>query len=295
MLKRFLKENDFLRLSDLLLMFYLVLISLSLLFFHRGLELWWKNVVGYLIAAVCVFMFLKLTEFSQLKITRLIRDWYVFPVIIVLYRETGRILHSIFTEWFDSIIYSMEYRVLGFHPIVLLQKTAAPFTTEAFKFIIFSAFVLIFVSALILYLKKNINAFSDYLETISIGAYVSFVIFILFPIKGPQSELAHLYAQPLVGYFFTHIMNIIDKIFSISGGGIPSVLLITIFISLRIMRKYEEKLYYVLLPITILICVALIYCRQQYLTSVLASILIAWFALYVRHIINENFTKLRYI
>ncbi len=149
MIKKFLKKYNYIRLIDVLVIGYYIILSLLLLVFHKGLDYWLLYIIGHLIIIYIIFVFLKVSVNTQNKFLIFLKNFYPIILYTVMYEEVNLFVHVIFSDWIDAYIYNLEYMLFGFHPTVLMQKIVNPFVTEFFKFTYFSYYFIVFVPAFI--------------------------------------------------------------------------------------------------------------------------------------------------
>ena len=121
---------------------------------------------------------------------------------------------------------------------------------------------------------------------------ISYIGFILFPVRGPRYEFAHLYQGPLTGYIITTIQNFVMKLGSTYGGCMPSSHVAAACVSLIMLLRYARKLiFFIILPVVFFLCISTVYCRYHYTSDVVAGLLVCLIALYLRPLINEYIHK----
>jgi membrane-associated phospholipid phosphatase len=293
MFSSFLNKNKFIRPIDILVLGYIFIISLILLFFHKTFPYWYVYIIAHILIMNFIFLLIKYTDDSKNKIIKFIRNLYPIILYTFMYEELNNFVHLIHQGWFDNYIYNFEYSILGNHPTVLLDKIKSPMVTEFFKLSYFSYYFLVFVPALYIYFKKSQDALDDYVETISFAFYICYISFILFPIRGPRYELMQFHPEPLVGYIITPIQNFIMKHGSMYGGCMPSSHVAAASVSVFMLWKYERKIFYILFPLLVSLCISTVYCRYHYFSDVLAGLIVFIFSIKIIPLYRKYFIQLK--
>jgi membrane-associated phospholipid phosphatase len=177
----------------------------------------------------------------------------------------------------------------------MLQNIITPWLTELLKFSYFSYYFIVFVPALYFYFANKQKIFNEQMETIAIAFYISYIGFILFPVRGPRYELAYLHTVSLDGYFFTRLQDFVMKHGSTYGGCMPSSHVAVACVSWRVINVHFRKISYYLLPLVILLCFSTVYHRYHYFSDVFAGLLVAWLSLYLRAVLNEWYVKNKFL
>jgi membrane-associated phospholipid phosphatase len=295
MVKLFLKKYDFLKPIDLLVFVYFFVLSLIVLIFHKGLENYWNYIGLHVLFLTFMFLFIKYTHDSRNKFFKFFRNFYPIIFSPFIYKELDNFMLIISPYWLDGYIINFEYWICGFHPTVMLQKIVSPLLTEVLKFSYFSYYFIVFVPALYFYFSKRHKIFNEHIETLMIAFYISYIGFILFPVRGPRYELAYLHTIQLDGYFFTRLQDIIMKSGSTYGGCMPSSHVAVACVSWRVINIHFKKISYFLLPLVILLCFSTVYHRYHYFSDVFAGLIVSCLALSLRPMLNEFYMKKKFL
>jgi membrane-associated phospholipid phosphatase len=161
------------------------------------------------------------------------------------------------------------------------------------------------VAGAALYFFRKRKHFLRFLTAVSIAFYLSYISFIIFPVRGPRYEFYDKYTKDytvnigrhygphvdsglkgketraLKGYFVTRLQDYIMKYGSMHGGCMPSSHISVAFVSMVMMAFYVRKLFYIYLPSVALLCVSVVYNRYHYLSDVPAGIIVGIIAIYL--------------
>jgi len=173
------------------------------------------------------------------------------------------------------------------------------------KFDYFTYYFMVPVGAAVLYIRANKAAYTRYLTTLCIAFYISYIGFIVYPVRGPRYHLYDKYTRDytvsveefygsmveddisardtkaLKGYVFTSIQDTIMRYGSMHGGCMPSSHIAVAIVCMVMMWIYRRKLFYVYFPLVGLLCIAVVYNRYHYITDVFAGIVVSVISIWI--------------
>ena len=203
----------------------------------------------------------------------------VFPVIAVflVFDSMTELVPGVNPGDIDYLLIRADYWLLGGYPTVWLERVVNPYLTEILQLAYTSYYFLPVILGIVLRIKKKEAEFNDGLVFILLCFYLSYVGYVLFPALGPRYTMNHLQSIPLKGaLFFEQIYGILNSIEGIKRDAFPSGHTAVTLVVLHLAFRYEKRLFYIYLPITLLLLFATVYCRYHYVVDVLGGI-----ALYV--------------
>jgi hypothetical protein len=238
----------------------------------------------YLAVPACLFfsvlLIVHLWGDSRRGWRALVRRAYPFLLFAISYELTGSLVHLIHPGFFDYQITAMEKSILGGNPTILLQSISVPVLNELFYAGYFSYFLIILVMGLYLYLNRKYNEFEKYVTAVATGYFISYLIFILYPVEGPRYALAGQYHMRPEGFLFVPICNFIISSGGLHGGCMPSSHVAIAVISLLTARRYARKLYPYYLVFAILLTIGTVWGRYHYASDAVAGIILGLFSYY---------------
>lgn len=151
---------------------------------------------------------------------RLFRDWYLVPLILVVYTQASSIAHPIHGKDYDATLIAIDRMLFGTDPTVWISQFARPAITEILQ-IAYSSYYLFFIVLFFeLYRRRNHDEFHRGAFLVVYGFYLSYIGYLLFPAVGPRFHLHDFFALDgeLPGLFLTpYLREIIN-----AGGGVPA-------------------------------------------------------------------------
>ena len=268
-----------LRAIDLLTFGYIAILSILIAIFHANLERWPLYLLAHASYVLAIVVIIYWDTRSESKIIHFFRDAYALLSVFLFYEELEGLIHLIFPGSFDYLINKLELAVFGVYPTVWLQNVARPWLTEFFVYSYFSYYFLIIIPALILYIPGKRWEFHEFSVNVMLAYYISFIIFVLFPVEGPRFVLASLHTSPLIGYGFSEIHAYFMDMGAYRGGAMPSSHIAATFASLMMIRRYKKGVYYLMLPLVVSMVLSTVYGRYHYVSDALAGILVGWLSL----------------
>ncbi|MGM0442161.1 MAG: phosphatase PAP2 family protein [Elusimicrobiota bacterium] len=290
------KTDSGFTLIDLLFIGYMAALGVLLIFFHRGVEYWPVYIAAHALIIVLIVAGVPYLDKSENKIAQFLRWWYPIFMFTFNYKEIGRFTNILVPGWMDGAIMSFEKSLFGVHPTLWMENFVNPLLTEVMKFNYFTYYIMIPLGAAALYFYGKRKNYVRYLATVCVAFYLSYIGFIIYPVRGPRYELYDQYTldyevnikefygideeeniagkdtMALKGYFFTPLQDSIMRYGSLYGGCMPSSHIAVALVCTIFMGLYFRKLFYFYLPTIILLCISVVYNRYHYITDVVAGL-----------------------
>jgi membrane-associated phospholipid phosphatase len=203
----------------------------------------------------------------------LIRTGSVQLTFLQIYKTSNE-LQRLFFPWQDDRVLAWEKAILGFQPLVAIQKYYSFALTE-WMFFVYVGYVIIYpVLGAILFFKHGEEANEDYLFHLGLINLICGIGFIVFPVASPMNwpKIRSFLTTPLTSGFFGAIAEWIRANIHQPGGAIPSphcsVATVMWFMSL----KYTRRGFFWLAPVMISLYISTVYGRFHYLSDMVLGI-----------------------
>src|SRR5215813_39430 len=206
-----------------------------------------------------------------------IRGWYPVLLIPVTYKELTYLIPLIHPRDFDATLAAIDYRFLGVHPTVWLERFTWPPLTEVLQLTYSCYYFLPIVLGIVLWRRPNAD-FSFWVFVVVLGFYVSYLGYISVPATGPRflPEIAKAQTVPLTGiWLFASVREMLDRAEGITRDCFPSGHTELSLLVLYYARVFHKRVFWWLLPIGTGIIISTVYLRYHYLIDVVAGVLIA--------------------
>ena len=265
---------------DVLTLGYNSSIILLLLVFGHNLDNW-KFLLFYNLLITSVILFIVYTFSHASNWQKFIRYFYPMILFTFLYEETASLVHIIFPAWFDYQIIALEKQLLGVYPTVWFEKIVSVPLNEVMMLSYFSYYFLFPILGIALYLKKEYKLFNQFLFTIAVAFYISYLGFLLYPVEGPRFALSNFHTLELQGPLFTPLAKWVIDLGGIHGGCMPSSHVAVALVVLIFAFRHHKRLFYILSPFILTLSVGTVYCRFHYATDVVTGIGVGLVALWL--------------
>ncbi len=183
-------------------------------------------------------------------------------------------LQLVFFPWQDDRVLAWEQALLGFQPLVAIQKLYSRPLNE-WMFFVYVFYVVIYPAlGAIIFFKRGEEANEDYLFRLGLVNFICGLGFILFPVASPMywDKIRPLLTEPLTAGFFGAVAEGIRANIHQPGGSVPSphcaVATVMWFMSL----KYTRRGFLWLAPIMISLYISTVYGRFHYVSDMVIGI-----------------------
>jgi membrane-associated phospholipid phosphatase len=255
--------------------FFLIGLILLTLLFRGRIPLWHSLVFRYLL---CIGLLFVVQLPPDRKKSGKFREFvYTFsPIffIVLIYESLGDLIHHLQPD-IDPTLMRIELYLFGVQPTLWMQCWIVPWLTDLLSFAYLSYYFLPVILVFVLYLRKRPGLYPT-LFILTLGYYVSFIGYILFPAVGPRYAMTSLYTIPLEGSFITDWVRdglnaIQHNIRDCMPSGHTQIALTVLYLAYR----YERKVFYLFLPFVCGFVLSTIYLRYHYVIDLFAGTAIA--------------------
>ena len=283
------QQNSRLKPADKVAIAYLVVITLLVLVFNYRVPWWQAFSAGHaILIALIVLIARSLPVFpapylpvspSPLRLLApFIRGWYPVALIPITYKELSYLIPLIHPRDFDETLAWIDYRFLGVHPTVWLERLTWPLLTEVLQLTYSTYYFLPLVLGVVLWRQRSFEMFHFWVFIVVLGFYLSYLGYISVPVIGPRFLPAILEAQtkPLTGvWLFQPVREILDRAEGITRDCFPSGHTELTLLVLIYARSFHRKVFWWLLPLGTGVIISTVYLRYHYAIDVVAGALLA--------------------
>ncbi len=255
--------------------FFLIGLTLLTLFFRGRVPLWHSLILRYLLWMGLLFVIN--LSYEQKKMGR-VRDFvYTFsPIlfIVLIYESLGDLIHYLHAD-IDQTLIQIDRYLFGIDPTLWMQQWIVPWLTDLLSLAYLSYYFLPVALVLVLYLKDRPGLYPA-LFVLTLGYYISFIGYILFPAVGPRYAMTSLYTVPLQGSFITDFVR--DGLNAIEHNRrdcMPSGHTQIALMVLCLAYRYEKTALYIFLPLVCGLVLSTVYLRYHYVIDLLAGTTLA--------------------
>jgi membrane-associated phospholipid phosphatase len=280
-----------LRPADALTIVFVSILLLITLIFNSSIPNRLLLIATYLVLLTGQFILIKVKDKN-----RLLRFTYdlVFPVVsvLVLFDSLGWIVHYINPVDIDPLLIRLDYMIFGNHPTVILEAIINPLLTDILQIAYSTYYFLPVVFGIVLIKNKQREEFNRSLFLILFCFYLSYTGYIIWPAIGPRFTLDHLQTQKLQGLFIAEpIQQLLNKLEGIKRDAFPSGHTGIALTVLYLAYNYKRTLFWIYLPVVILLLFSTVYCRYHYVVDVVAGFVLAIAAIFFGEIYYKWWQK----
>jgi membrane-associated phospholipid phosphatase len=255
---------------------YLAIIGLLATVFAERIPQWWWYPLTHAMLILALGLFLLRLPQRPTGWVRFVRWWYPALLIPFIFSELQHLVHPINPVDIDVQLMAIDYALFGVHPTVWFEHFTVPWVTEYMQLAYVTFYFLPFILCAPLYRQGQFLAFRVSLCALLLGYYVSYLLYFLTPARGPRFYLAEYHTLPLTGLWLTTpFQAILDALEGTQRDAFPSGHTAIAIIVLALGARYQRRLFYPLLGITVSLMVSTVYLRYHYVIDVIAGVLLA--------------------
>lgn len=206
---------------------------------------------------------------------RWFRRLYPILYIAACYREMSLLIRSLRGIDYDAAMAHWDIVLCGERPAILLSAIQTPWLTETLQ-IIYSLFLpAVVIGAVLLARRKQWDELRYYTFLITLGFLVSYVGYLLVPVRGPRFHLPPE-TPPLQGlWFYDKLRSGLDWLESAHYDCFPSGHVQLTMMAGWLNRKQFPVLFLIFFPYTLAVAFATVYLQYHYTIDVIAGALVA--------------------
>ncbi len=261
--------------ADVAVIFYLTVTAVLLLFLPDPLSGYAAHFYFRLIVMAGIAVIIVADSKFKTNFTRFLHLFYPLTLLGYVYGETALLNHIFFTEDLDPIFINLDEAVFGFQPAIEFSKTFPQvWFSELMNLGYFSYYFMPVVVSLVVYFTER--DFAEKVVFLIISSFlIYYLIFIVFPVTGPQFYFKPpLSGVPVTG-IFSRAVKAVQEIGEHPTGAFPSSHVGMALIFLWISRKSSVVMFWILIPFVFLILFATVYIKAHYAVDVIGGILSA--------------------
>jgi len=263
-----------LKLFDRNLIIYFFILTLIIILFRNNLENWFGNVLLHTSIIGVIFLFIPWLDKQNGRVVRFFRYWYIVIAFPLLYLDVGQFLHLITQREFDPLIIEVDRWLCGELPNIWVQNYVTPQLTEFMQLSYSIYWITIPLGGFIFYFDGDKQLYEYLLHFVTFTFFLSYIIFIIFPVAGPRFYMANQIRVPYQGLFLGNYLRSFVHEVGFRGGAFPSSHVGVAVVILLFVWHFKRKVaIFLFLPLVLALSVATVYGQYHYLTDVLAGLL----------------------
>lgn len=257
------KLLDGLRSYEIVAIIYLFATSILVLFTASTIPTWQEIFSFHLFVIILIFGLGKIPEY-RFPFLKIIRGWYLLVVFPFLFKELTILSTSLFPYYFEPLLIKSEMYFTNLYQEYFSFVQISPLLTEIMAFSYWSYYLLIFGVGLYVYKSFGDTEFEYYMFKICTTFLICYALFILIPVRGPHHTMENINPSALDGWMFQSIILFMQSKGSTVGAAFPSSHVAVAWISVFTLRHFKKRVYYMVMPLMILLTVSVFYLRYHY-------------------------------
>jgi membrane-associated phospholipid phosphatase len=187
------------------------------------------------------------------------------------------IIRSIRATSYDAALAAWDFAIWRCHPAVWLERIQSPALTELMQ-LAYALFVpAVLLVAVIFWIQQRFDEFRSYAFLLTLGFLVSYLGYLLVPVRGPRFFLASLQTEPLRGlWLFERVRAALDVLESAHYDCFPSGHVEMTVLAWWTSRRISIGLGRVFAAYTVCMVLATTYLRYHYTVDSMAGLVVAF-------------------
>lgn len=212
------------------------------------------------------------------KIFQIIRLFWVLPIMAYFYGETDYLNNLLFKENLDSCFANFEFRLFALQPAERFSELISFNWFAELMYLGYFSYYLLIIGIPVLVYQKLGAAFSEQIVFIMVNSFfLYYLVFILFPVAGPQFYFTDSLANLPRGYIFGSLVRSVQALGEAPTGAFPSSHISICLILVWFTFKHLKNWLNLVMLIALILLFSTVYIKAHYLIDVLVALLITPF------------------
>lgn len=249
---------------------YSALTGLVAVSFSTATNVYSVNLLPRFLVFLWIISWLLLNDKLNKKAWRFINMAFPLAILGLFYYET-QFLNQFLFSFRDPYLAEWEFRLFGFQPSVAFSKYYhSIWMVEIMSFAYLSYFLMIPGFCLYLFFKNSLKLESSVFLIVT-SFLIFYLFFLIFPASGPQFYFYNDYQQLPEGGIIKSLLRLIQSLGEGPTAAFPSSHVAISLIILWLSFKYARPVFFIALPVSILLCFSAVYIKAHYVIDVLAA------------------------
>ncbi len=256
-------------LYDKLIVGFSLLMVTIIILLGRPLTNFIGEIAFFLAAALIVPVMARYLDANTGRWQKFIRLLYPVVLFTFFYTAMGGLIFLLFDQFFDPQLTAFEKSILGYNPTLYIDKHLLNVWTNEFLSACYYSYYLMLPAFFItMFIKRRDAIIVRTMSAVCITFFVSYLLFILYPVEGPRWFFADIFQNEIEGPFFRQIVNYVIDNAAFHGGCMPSSHVAVAIVILLATFKYYRKAGYILLIPNIGLAIGTFWGRFHYVSDI---------------------------
>ena len=253
---------------------YLLITAVLSLIAYERLDNWYVIVLNHLLLVAAVYAIHSIPAQGK-PLLRIFKDFYIFLYFPFLFKELSSLSRALFPYYLEPFLIASDRLFFGLFQEVFTTLHGNKLVNEFMAFSYGLYYILVPGIGIYLYIKRPFGQFEAFAYRFVATMFFCYFLFILIPVRGPHHSAFQANPQALEGYVFFNLIGLLQKYGSTVGAAFPSSHVAGTWIAFFTLRRLNEKLYYLLLPLMVSLTISVFYLRYHYVLDALGGYLVA--------------------
>ncbi len=269
------RYNHKVKTTDVITVLYMLVTAVYMLVFGKMTAGLLMPILIRVVLIILVGIMIFLESKWETKTIKFVHLFYPILLLTYFYGETAQLNHFIFSSNLDSIVYGWEEALFGFQPSIdFSARVPQHWFSELLHLGYFSYYLLTIGVSLTFYILRPALA-EKVIFLIITSFFIYYLIFILFPVAGPQYYLPVPLNEVADSGIFSRAVKLVQYYGEHPTGAFPSSHVGMVVIFLYLSFRNIRWLFWLILPLLVLILMATVYLKAHYAIDVFAGLLSA--------------------
>ena len=266
---------DRVKTTDIITVLYMVVTALYMLVFGKMLEELLIPMIVRIVVITLVGILIFIESKRETSVLKFIHLFYPILLLTYFYGETAQFNHFIFSTNLDSIVYGWEDKLFGFQPSIEFSvRFHQHWFSELLHFGYFSYYLLTIGVSVTFFILRPALA-EKVIFVIVTSFFIYYLVFIIFPVVGPQYYFSYPLNEIVDTGVFSRAVKLVQYYGEHPTGAFPSSHVGMIVIFLYLSYGNIRWLFWIIVPLFVLILMATVYLKAHYAVDVFAGVLSA--------------------
>lgn len=286
-------------LVDIVFIAYLVAIGTLLIFFHKRVVDWQLIAALHVAGGVALYGLLPLFPTKPTQIWAIfLRHTYPLIFTAVYFGKLIQILFAFHTNYLDPIaIHIEQVFFVGQMPSLLLSQWIPYRWFSEIMALFYQSYYLQLLGVTLLILHYRSNYFNRVCLGLTLTFYSCYVIYILFPVRGPMYLYGATVNHYFEGYWAAEMLKKVLLMGDLPGGAIPSShCALSILATLYAWKYLPKQFSLTSIFISMGLVLSTVYLKQHYAIDAISGVLVGWllFRVSEKLALKQKLVYLRY-
>jgi membrane-associated phospholipid phosphatase len=261
--------------AETVLLTYILVTGVLIIVFNGRLKHEIVNLLlRFVIIVFVIFLIALNRKYSTNKVIRFIRLFFPFLLLAYFYKETDYLNNIFIVNNLDDLLSSWEESIFRTQPsLAFAAFFSSDLMAELMYFGYFSYYLLVFGIPLYIFFIVDKYLGEKYVFVIITSFIIYYLVFIVFPVAGPQYYYSSRLLVLPAGYFFGPFIRLIQYYGEAPTAAFPSSHVSICIMLLWICFRHVKKLLIFTLPISVLLLFSTVYIRAHYVIDVIGGLI----------------------